>query len=66
MMAVLAVHTALHWRWIVCIVKGKPGNASGGRLALGILGFTAAVALAAIPLLDQTKSTPRRELLTNY
>jgi hypothetical protein len=63
MMAVLAMHLVLHWKWIVGIVRGKPSEASGTRLALGCAGLAAAILLVAIPLLTPTQTTTRRELL---
>jgi hypothetical protein len=62
LMAVLAFHLFLHWRWIVCMVQGKQTNASGGRLALGVVGLIAVVLLAAAPLMSPSESMPRRQL----
>lgn len=49
--ASLGAHVALHWRWIVCVLKGRQAEGSGKRLALGTLGLIALIALAATPLL---------------
>ncbi|HQR38099.1 MAG TPA: DUF4405 domain-containing protein [Blastocatellia bacterium] len=49
--ASLGAHVALHWKWIVCVLKGRQAEGSGTRLALGTLGLTALIALAATPLL---------------
>jgi hypothetical protein len=46
LMAVLSLHLVLHWRWIVAMVRGKPREGSGVRLALGILGLASLLALA--------------------
>jgi hypothetical protein len=64
LMAVLAVHLILHWKWIVCVLRGKPhANVSGGRFALGIAGLVLVTLLAASPLLTPAQSSPRSELL---
>jgi hypothetical protein len=60
----LAVHLALHWKWIACVVKGQPTRASGRRLAMGAFGLIAVLALTAIPLVSSTRTTTRRELLS--
>ena len=49
--SVLALHLVLHWRWIVCVVTGRPHEGSGFRLGLGIVGLTTVIALALSPLL---------------
>lgn len=49
-LATLSVHLVLHWKWIVCVVKGQRSEASGTRLALGALALVLTVALAAAPL----------------
>jgi hypothetical protein len=64
LLGVLAVHLILHWKWIVCVVKGKPHReVSGGRFALGIAGLVLATLLAAAPLLTPAETAPRSELL---
>lgn len=64
LMGVLAVHLLLHWKWIVCILRGKPhSDVSGGRFALGITGLVLVTLLATAPLLTPTQTAPRSELL---
>jgi len=64
LMAVLAGHLILHWKWIVCVLRGKPhADVSGGRFALGIAGLVLVTLLAASPLLSPAQTTPRSELL---
>lgn len=53
----LCVHIALHWKWIVCALEGRQKEGSGTRLALGALGLTALLAVAATPLLAPVEQT---------
>ena len=57
---VLAVHVFLHWRWMVSIMRGTPREGSGLRVALGVLGVAAVVALAVAPLVSPVESTGER------
>ncbi len=61
LIAVLAVHLVLHWNWIVCVVRGKRGEASGIRFGLGLASVVALLMLAATPLLMPTTTTTRTE-----
>jgi hypothetical protein len=64
LMGVLAVHLVLHWKWIVCVLGGKPhSDVSGGRFALGVAGLVLVTLLAAAPLLTPAQTVPRSELL---
>jgi len=47
--AVLSVHLVLHWRWIICVIKGKATDKSGVRLGLGLLAFVVLIAFAVAP-----------------
>jgi hypothetical protein len=62
LMAVLAVHLFLHWKWIVSVVRGKPTNASPYRLVLGSAGLVSVVLLTAIPMASPTSAVRRSEL----
>lgn len=62
LMFVLALHLVLHWRWIVCAVRGQPRQGSGSRVALGVVGLAAILVLAAAPLLTPTAQVPRSQL----
>jgi hypothetical protein len=62
MMAVLAFHLVLHWKWIVCTVRGKPSTASGYRLMLGGVGLAFTVLLAAVPIMSGSSTISRGEL----
>ena len=48
-LAVLAFHLFLHWRWIVTLMRGRPREGSGVRVALGSVGLVALLALAIAP-----------------
>jgi len=48
-LAVLAFHLFLHRRWIASVVKGRPREGSGARVALGCVGLVALLALAIAP-----------------
>jgi uncharacterized membrane protein HdeD (DUF308 family) len=48
-LAALAVHLVLHWRWIANAIRGRPREGSGWRMALGLIGLLALLALAAAP-----------------
>ena len=62
LMAVLAFHLVLHWKWIVCVTRGKPVEGSGYRLALGVVGLLAVLLLAAAPLFAPPIQVPRSQL----
>ena len=53
--AVLAFHVWLHWRWIVCLLQGRPREGSGIRLGLGALGIVVVLALASAPFISPVK-----------
>jgi hypothetical protein len=63
LMGALSLHLVLHWRWIVCMVKGKHREGSGIRVALGILGLVSLLALALAPFLSSTVRMPRGRVL---
>ena len=59
----LGLHLFLHWRWVVCMVKGRPHEGSGLRVALAVVGVLALVALASAPFfgpVEQTGEPPHR------
>ena len=60
--SILALHLVLHWRWIECVVTGRPREGSGFRVALGIVGFVVVVALSISPLLAPVE----RDSTSNY
>ena len=60
--SILTVHLALHWRWIISVVKGQPKKNSGFRVALGIVGLLAILALSMAPILTpiERQSAPQK------
>jgi Domain of unknown function (DUF4405) len=62
LMAMLAVHLFLHWKWIVCIVRGTHGDASGWRFSLGAVSLLALIALVSAPVVAPTEQATRHEL----
>lgn len=61
LLAILALHLALHWRWVVCMVRGQRSQASGARVALGLIGAIGLLALGAAPFFAPVERsiTPR-------
>jgi hypothetical protein len=49
LLAFLALHLFLHWRWVVCTIKSSQPERCGMRVALAVAGVTALVALAVAP-----------------
>lgn len=62
LVAILAVHLVLHWKWIVCVVKGTRSDASGMRFGIGLVSLVGLLLLAAMPLLAPTQRVTRGEL----
>jgi hypothetical protein len=62
LMLVLAVHFVLHWKWIVCTIRGTHTNASGFRLALGAVGLVFAILLSIAPHLSETTAAKRGDI----
>jgi len=56
-LAVLAFHLVLHGKWILSVLRGRPRQGSGGRVALGLVGLLAVLALAAAPLVSPVQQT---------
>ncbi len=59
LLAILSIHLALHWRWIVCMVKGEPQQYSGVRIALAVGSLVALMILALSPFFSSTEIVPR-------
>lgn len=63
LLAVLSVHLALHWRWIVTMVKGQPRQGSGIRVALALIALVSLLTLALAPLVSPTIRMSRGAVL---
>lgn len=64
MLAAIALHLVLNWKWVVCMVRGQRPQGAGLRVALALAGLAALVALAVAPFLggvEQTGGAPRDE-----
>ena len=62
LMAILALHLILHWRWIVNAIRGRPGEDGAWRVGLGVVGLLGLLAVAAAPFLSPKEQIPRSEL----
>lgn len=56
--AVVAVHLALHWRWITSTIQNKPREGSGIRVGFGVISFLMLVIIAIAPFLSPTEQIP--------
>lgn len=63
LMLLLLAHLYLHWRWIVCMVKGQDCEASGFRALLGIAAAVGLLLTAFSPLMSTTVEMKRSEIL---
>ena len=61
LMAVLAAHLALHWRWMLAMIKGKASREQGWRMAFAVLGLIGLFALAAAPFLSPRETVEPEE-----
>jgi hypothetical protein len=57
LLGTLALHIVLHWRWVVTMVRGQRSEASGIRVALGVVGLLGLLGIAAVPLLAPVERT---------
>jgi hypothetical protein len=67
LLAVLAIHLILHWRWIVSMARGQRTDASGARVGLGFVGLIGLLGIAAAPFfaeVERTGEPPQRKRLS--
>ncbi len=57
-LATLALHLLLHRRWIVSLLRRRPQEGSGIRVALGVVGLLAILSLALAPLVSPLEQAP--------
>jgi hypothetical protein len=62
LLGVLCLHFMLHWRAIVCMVKGQQPRTSRVRILISLLGLLALLAVATAPFLSKTATITRGEL----
>lgn len=62
LMVTLAVHLVLHWRWIVCGIRGRPHEHSALRAGLGLVALVLILALVIIPWLSPPVRVSRAQL----
>jgi hypothetical protein len=55
LIGIMVIHLFLHWRWIVCIVKGTSHSGKAVRVALAMGGVTVLFGLAVVPFLSQVE-----------
>lgn len=58
-LAVLALHLVLHGRWIASMLRGHARPGAGLRVALGVIGLLAVLALAVAPLVSPVEQEAR-------
>jgi hypothetical protein len=57
LLSTLALHLLLHWRWVVCMVRGRPGRGSVIRVSLAIFSVLILAGLVASPFFGQIQQT---------
>lgn len=57
-LACLTAHLAAHRRWIASLVRARPPEGSGLRVALGLIGLLALIAAAAAPFFAGVEQAP--------
>lgn len=51
LLVLIAVHIALHWKWIVTMVKGRVSETSGHRIAASVVAVLALILIILAPFL---------------
>ena len=57
LLSTLALHLFLHWHWVICMVKGRPGRGSAIRVSLAIVGVLAIAGFMVAPFFGQIEQT---------
>ena len=57
LLGVCALHLLLHWRWIVSVVRGRPHEGSGMRVAIAVVAVLALLGLALAPFFTPVRTT---------
>ena len=58
---ILSYHVIQHWRWILSLVKGRQRSYSRKRIALGLVGLFALLAIAVAPIITPVEKTENSE-----
>lgn len=61
LMAALTLHLLLHWKWILCVVRGREAEGSGRRFALGVVGLIGLVGLSVAPFFSNVEQVSEKE-----
>ena len=58
-LGVLSLHLVVHWRWIFCVIRGRPDSKAGAgwRIGLALLALLVLLAAAAAPFFS-SKTPP--------
>lgn len=63
---VLATHVALHWRWILAVLRGAPRSPESAgiavRVIVGVLAAAALLVVVLLPLVVEPERVPRSAL----
>jgi hypothetical protein len=57
LVSTVALHFVLHWHWVVCMVKGRPGSGSAMRIGLAIVGVLVLAGLVVAPFVGRIQET---------
>jgi len=55
LLTMMVLHIFLHWRWVICTIKGENPAISGNRLRLGFIGVVILTALAISPFISNVE-----------
>jgi uncharacterized protein with FMN-binding domain len=63
LVAVLAAHGALHFKWISSMLRGQHSDASGKRLTVGAVALLFLIVALSLPLFVEPEHVSRRDLI---
>ena len=62
LLAILSLHVALHWKWVIAMFRGKGGAAQEPRALLGVVGLVLLLATLLMPLWGTTRTVLRGQV----
>lgn len=62
LLALLSVHVALHWKWVVAMCRGKGGAAKEPRALLGVVGLALLLVTLLMPLWSKPRTVARGQV----